>query len=342
MNSNEKWNAVINNNKEYDGVFYYAVKSTKIFCRPSCASKPPLKENVDYFDTAKAAMEAGYRPCKRCRPDLIDYQPVSELADKVKHAIDNLFADKTALLEKLDKLGVSRRHMTEIFVNQYGYTPSEYANKRRIEEAKAKLLDENDSILEIVLSLGFESLSSFYTFFKKYTKMSPGNYRQLYKKDTTSYLGGYFVYDLAMGKIAIASDGINITAIQFADCLEGYGEIRRNIITDLAAHQLDEYFCGKRKIFELPLNPIGTPFQKSVWSALKDIPYGSIKSYKQVAKMIGNPNASRAVGMANNKNPLLIVVPCHRVVGADGSLVGYAASLKIKKQLLNLEQENIK
>lgn len=342
MSSQDKWNAVITNNKEYDGKFFYAVKSTHIFCRPSCSSKPPLEENVTYFDTAKAAMEAGYRPCKRCRPDLPEYQPAAELADKMKAAIDQLFADRTALSEELEKLGMSRRHMAEIFANQYGQTPGEYANACRIQEAKEQLKNQDTSVLDIALALGFESLPSFYNLFRKHTKMSPGDYRQQYKTNgRTVTKGNYFTYDLPFGKMSIASDGNSITAIQFSDILESYGERRSSVTTDWAAHQLEEYFNGKRKAFELTLNPIGSPFQKSVWTALEGIPYGSTRSYKQVAGLIGNSNASRAVGMANNKNPILIVIPCHRVVGADGSLVGYAASVEMKKRLLDLEQLNI-
>lgn len=342
MNRKEKWNAVLTDNGEYDGTFFYAVKSTRIFCRPSCPSKPPLEENVTYFPTAEAAMNAGYRPCKRCRPDLLAYQPTAELAGKIKTAIDLLFADRAALFEELKKLGISRRHMTQLFVNHYGQTPGEYANALRIQTAKEQLKDQSHSILDIAFSLGFESLSSFYRFFRKYTETSPGDYRQQYQSThRIRRSGSYFTYDLPFGKMSIASEDNHITAIQFSDVLEGHGARQSSGITDLAAHQLEEYFNGKRKIFELALNPVGSPFQKSVWTALEGIPYGSTKSYKQVAELIGNPNASRAVGMANNKNPILIVIPCHRVVGADGALVGYAASLEIKKRLLDLEQLNL-
>lgn len=257
------------------------------------------------------------------------------LVETIKNTIDDLFSDKAALSEELLKVGISRRHMTELFANQYGQTPNEYLNSRRLKEAKLQLLDGSKSILEIALSLGFESLSSFYAFFRKHVGMSPGEYR---KRNNTS--GNYFTYELLFGKISIASDKGTIRAVQFADYLEGYGARQSNQMTDMAARQLDDYFLGRRKAFALPLNPIGTPFQQTVWTTLQRIPYGETRSYKQVAGMIGNPNACRAVGMANNKNPILIVIPCHRVVGADGSLAGYAASLEIKKRLLAVEQRN--
>lgn len=146
----------------------------------------------------------------------------------------------------------------------------------------------------------------------------------------------YFIYDTAMGKITISCNGDAITSLHFGIC-EIEAEYRRTVPTDRAAAQLDEYFAGKRKDFDVLLCPAGTSFQKSVWAALQTIPYGKTRSYKQVAEMIGKPSASRAVGMANNKNPILIMIPCHRVVGSDGSLIGYAAGLKIKEQLLTLE-----
>lgn len=341
MTTKEKWDAVLQNDKRYDGIFYYGVKSTGIFCRPSCKSKPPLEENVEYFDTAESAIKAGYRPCKRCRPDLFEYQPELERAQDIKAVIDRLFQDREALRDELSQMGLLRRSMTEAFVNQYGKTPREYADNLRVEAAKAQLPNKDKPILDIAFSLGFESMSSFYSCFKKFVKMSPGDYRKQYASDSRMRQGGfYFTYDLGFGKISIASDGKGITSVQFKDQLEQYGVRKSDKLTDLAARQLEEYFCGKRKEFDLPLHLKGSPFQQAVWSALISISYGNTKSYKQVAELVGNSNASRAVGAANNKNPLLIVVPCHRVVGADGSLVGYAASLDIKKRLLDLERPN--
>ena len=301
----------------------------------------PNEETVYLFSGLLKCAECKRNMVRKLVPSgdkkyLIQYKPALELAERVKDTIDNLFADKAALSKELVTLGVSRRHMTEIFANQYGQTPNEYLNVRRLETAKMQLDDDRRTILEIALSLGFESLSSFYAFFKKHAGVPPGDYR---RRNATAAGGSFFTYDLALGKISIAADGGGIVAVQFADHLETYGARQSNRTIDTAARQLDEYFSGRRKAFELPLAPAGTPFQQKVWAALQHIPYGETQSYKQVAGMIGNPNASRAVGMANNKNPLLVVIPCHRVVGADGSLVGYAASLETKKQLLELEQQ---
>lgn len=150
----------------------------------------------------------------------------------------------------------------------------------------------------------------------------------------------YFPYRTPLGHLTIASDGSSITAIAFG-VQEFPGEKRATTLTNLAANQLQEYFAGKRFAFELPLNPAGTLFQRRVWAALCEIPYGETRSYSDIAAAIGKPSACRAVGGANNKNPLPIVIPCHRVIGANGTLTGYAGGTKIKEFLLDLERRTI-
>lgn len=148
----------------------------------------------------------------------------------------------------------------------------------------------------------------------------------------------FYIYELAIGKVTIACDKQGITLISSRDEVDLAGEKRQTPLLDEAAKQLEEYFRGQRQKFDLPLNPQGTTFQKKVWEALCQIPYGETRSYKDVANMIGNPKACRAVGGANNKNPIMIVVPCHRVIGANGKLIGYDGGLELKKYLLNLEK----
>lgn len=146
-----------------------------------------------------------------------------------------------------------------------------------------------------------------------------------------------FVYQTKLGLVAIQDDGNHITNLDVVSEGEFTG-LNESLLARKAAQQLYEYLDGKRSTFDLPLNPQGTEFQKSVWKALLDIPYGETRSYRQVAEAVGNPKACRAVGMANNRNPIMIFIPCHRVVGSDGSLVGYGGGLDMKKQLLDLEK----
>lgn len=185
MTLKEKWNAVKQNDESCDGIFFYAVKSTGIFCRPSCKSRLPKRDNVEFFNTSEKALAAGYRPCKRCRPDLLEYKPVQEVAKKAKMLIDNFFAAKQELDREIKRLGVTQHRMIRIFKEQYGVTPSEYMNELRIEEARFRLASTDESIIDIAYSVGFNSLSAFYRLFRKITGVSPANYRRTKRKKTT-------------------------------------------------------------------------------------------------------------------------------------------------------------
>lgn len=177
LTDEEKWQASQACNPAYDGRFFYGVKTTGIFCRPSCKSKSPKRENVVFFDTAGQAVESGLRPCKRCRPDLLEFQPLKESADKIKAVCDQYFADRRRMKEELMGLGLSRNRMIQLFQEQYKKTPSEYLNQLRVDSAKELLSKTQNSILQISLQSGFESLSTFYAQFKKVTGMSPKEYR---------------------------------------------------------------------------------------------------------------------------------------------------------------------
>jgi methylphosphotriester-DNA--protein-cysteine methyltransferase len=178
MTDDQKWQAVLTNDGHYDGLFFYGVKSTKIFCRPSCKSKPPLKKNILYFENVKQAEQAGHRPCKRCRPDLLEYRPLKEIAEKVKLLLENHFTRQKELIEEIGRIGVTYHRMVNIFKEYYGVTPKKYYDNLRIEEAKKKLSETNDTIIDIAHSLGFQSLSAFYAFFRKNMNSSPLKYRK--------------------------------------------------------------------------------------------------------------------------------------------------------------------
>lgn len=178
LTEEEKWQASLSCDLGYDGRFFYGVKTTGIFCRPSCKSKSPKRENVAFFDTAEQALESGLRPCKRCRPDLLEFQPLQEAAEKIKAVCDSHFPDHTRLKEELAKLGLSRNRMIQLFQARYGKTPSEYLNRLRIDSTKVLLADTQNNILQIALQSGFKSLSTFYTQFRKVTGVSPKEYRE--------------------------------------------------------------------------------------------------------------------------------------------------------------------
>jgi AraC family transcriptional regulator of adaptative response / methylphosphotriester-DNA alkyltransferase methyltransferase len=184
MTGHERWKAVSENDKNYDGIFLYGVKTTKIFCRPSCKSKLPLKKNIVYFETKEKAEQDGYRPCKRCRPDLLKYEPIEEIAEKTKSLIHTYFTERQKLAHELGRIGVSHHRMANIFKEYYGMTLKEYYDNLRLAEAKNKLADTDEKIINIAYGSGFQSLSAFYNLFRKKMNMPPSKYRNEKKSRT--------------------------------------------------------------------------------------------------------------------------------------------------------------
>ncbi len=182
MTQEEMWNAVLKNDESYDGIFLYAVKSTGIYCRPSCKSKIPKRTNICFFNNAEEARNAGFRSCKRCRSDLSDYNPMKEIAEKVKRILDECFSDRCELKHNLSQLGISQRRIAEIFKDEYDMTLHEYMNVRRLKEAKRLLTDTDEDIVDIAYAVGFGGLSSFYSFFKSEVGVPPSAYRKENKK----------------------------------------------------------------------------------------------------------------------------------------------------------------
>ena len=174
----DMWRAVHESDPSYDGIFFYAVKSTGIYCRPSCKSKIPKRENICYFDTAEQAREAGFRPCKRCRSDLFDYQPMKEIAEKVRLLLEDSYTKRSKTSQELKEIGLSKHRVGEIFKNEYGITLSEYTDRLRLEKAKDLLSGTGEDIVDIAYSVGFGGMSSFYRFFKKETGQSPAAFRK--------------------------------------------------------------------------------------------------------------------------------------------------------------------
>lgn len=347
MNDEEIWRAVINCDASYDGQFFYGVKTTGIYCRPSCKSKLPKRDNVVFFRTREEAEKAGFRPCKRCRPDLLQYDPALEISQRTKELLDSHYSDRAKLGRDMKEMGVSRKHLTQVFKQQYDITPSEYLIQVRIAAAR-KMLEDGSEIVDAAGMAGYENLSEFYDHFRRLIGMTPARYRQIFAHNISRS-----VLDTPIGPLRI------IASKDAVLCVEQASRERREagakadqipadrILADDASGrlvmdteaQLNEYFSGKRRSFDLLVCPEGTGFQKNVWEHLCDIPYGETRTYGELAEMTGNKKASRAVGMANHCNPVLILIPCHRVIGADGSLTGYAAGIESKKYLLQMEKE---
>lgn len=182
MTPDAMWKAVCENDAAFDGVFFYAVESTGIFCRPSCKSKRPKRENVRFFSSAAQARAAGFRPCKRCRSDLAEYEPMRDVAEKARNLLETSFDNVAGRAARMRQLGLSRRRLAEVFLTVYGVTPSEYASGLRLKEAARLLTDTDDNIVDIAYAVGFGGLSSFYRFFKGRTGLSPAVYRKEHQK----------------------------------------------------------------------------------------------------------------------------------------------------------------
>lgn len=178
LTEQEMYDAVIRNDANYDGLFFYGVKSTGIFCRPSCPSKKPRRENVEFFMTGQEAMAAGYRPCKRCRSDLLIYHPMEELAKEIKNRIDSLYSERRKWHDHIQKTGLSARRMTTIFKAAYGITPKVYRDGLRLKEAKRLLKNTDKKIIDIAAEAGFGSVTTFNRFFKNATGYTPAAYRK--------------------------------------------------------------------------------------------------------------------------------------------------------------------
>ncbi len=182
MSFDEMYQAVIANDASYDGVFFYAVKSTGIYCKPSCKSRIPKAENVSFYQSFEDAQQDGYRPCKRCRSDLVEYRPMKEIALQLKVQMDALFQKQGIVQIETGAFGLSSKRIVEIFKGEYGITPNEYMSNLRYEEAIRRLQNSNDKIVDIAYAIGFSSISAFYAFFKKRASMSPATYRKGVKR----------------------------------------------------------------------------------------------------------------------------------------------------------------
>lgn len=269
-----------------------------------------------------------------------------DLAEASKAVFDQYFSDRQELNQQLKELGVTRKQMSLVFKHYYDMKPAEYLIQVRITAAK-QALQEGASVFDAAADSGYTNFSSFYAHFRKLTGMPPAKYRQLFAQNVSRA-----IMDTPIGPLRIVASQDAILCVEPENYFEKKaGQATGQVLVDriipddpsgdlvkACMRELKEYFAGQRQKFDLPLSPEGTSFQQKVWRKLQQIPYGETRSYQELAEMTGDKNASRAIGLANNCNPILILIPCHRVIGADGSLTGYAAGLEAKRYLLDLEK----
>ncbi|MGA7301534.1 MAG: bifunctional DNA-binding transcriptional regulator/O6-methylguanine-DNA methyltransferase Ada [Candidatus Sulfotelmatobacter sp.] len=343
----ESWNAVIARDPSYDGEFVFAVASTGVYCRPSCAARRPRRENVTFFPRPDQAERAGFRECLRCRPRSFSGSPQSDVAKEICRYIEQ-HLDEPITLERLGKaFRLSPFHLQRRFKAAIGITPREYADSCRMRQLKRNL-QSGDNVTRAMYDAGYGSSSRLYEKTASQLGMTPDNYRSGAIAATIRYACA----DSPLGRMLIAATERGVCSIQFAgsdgELIEGLKRefpfaVRKpdegGLQTWIAA--LLSKMTGRELDANLPLDIRATAFQRRVWTYLQSIPFGATRSYSQVAKGIGQPTASRAVARACATNPVAVAIPCHRVVRADGNNSGYRWGLERKKVLLDLEKSAV-
>ena len=339
----ERWAAVVRRDRSADGVFYYSVETTGVYCRPACAARLARRENVRFHSTGEAAERAGFRPCKRCRPNepALAEQRSAAVA-KACHLIESV-----AELPNLDALaetaGMSRFHFHRVFKAITGVTPKAYAAAHRARRVRDEL-SRSDTVTEAIYDAGFNSSGRFYEASSEVLGMTPSNFRS----GGTGASIRFAVGECSLGSILVAATGKGVCAIMLGD---DPGALARELQDRFPRAQLiggDEEFeqwVAKTVGFveapalglDLPLDVRGTAFQQRVWQALREIPAGSTASYAAIAQRIGLPNAARAVAQACASKAIAVAIPCHRVVRSDGALSGYRWGVERKRALLDRE-----
>jgi AraC family transcriptional regulator of adaptative response/methylated-DNA-[protein]-cysteine methyltransferase len=333
--------AFMRGDASYDGVFFTAVKTTGVFCRPSCPAKKPRPENVEYFLTPRQALFAGYRPCKRCRPMDTNGAP-PRWAGRLIERIEALPHERVRASD-LREMGVDPARARRFFIKEHGMTFQAYQRARRLGMALFAIRQGND-VTNVALRHGYGSTSGFRDAFSKAFGRTPGKSR----------LAEFVVTRMIESPVGPLLAGATTNAVcllEFTDrrMLEKQLETVRKrfdcqVVPGRSEHlqqlekELAQYFAGSLRKFSVPLDYRGTPFQMQVWRGLLKIPYGMTWSYEELADRVGHCGAQRAVGTANGCNRIAIVIPCHRVVNKDRKLGGYGGGLWRKQFLLDLER----
>jgi AraC family transcriptional regulator of adaptative response/methylated-DNA-[protein]-cysteine methyltransferase len=349
LNEDVYWQACLDKDAAYDGAFVLAVRTTGIYCRPSCPARKPKRENVQFFALPELARQAGFRACKRCQPDAVErHDPQLDLVREICRHIDAHLSEAITLNALGERFHVSPSHLQRVFKDYVGVSPQDYTEATRMDQLKRALRD-GAAISDATYEVGFGSSSRVYEKAAPQLGMTPRRYQQ----------GGggarirYTVVPCALGQVLVAATDKGVCAVKLGS---DAAELERllfsefsaaEVARDDAAHRewvqaIVEFVAGRAPHLDLPLDVRATAFQKQVWNALQQIPYGETRSYAEVAAAIGQPAAVRAVAQACGANPTALVVPCHRVVRSDGSLGGYHWGVERKQALLKQEAKGAK
>jgi AraC family transcriptional regulator, regulatory protein of adaptative response / methylated-DNA-[protein]-cysteine methyltransferase len=329
------WSAFLRRDRSFDGQFVGAVKTTRIFCKPSCPVRHPMQKNVVFYATNDEAIAAGYRACMRCRP-----QDVARDEVAVTTALELLAGDDPPSLEILAAaVGYAPHHFHRLFKRHVGVTPAAYARGLRGQRAQAALA-AGGRITDAIYDAGYSGPSRFYADMKGQLGMTPS----AWKNGGAGAVIRYAVADTSLGKMLVAATDKGICRLSFD---EDASELTRRFpsaIIESGGAGFDAVLQGAiaaverpSHMPELPLDIAGTAFQQKVWAQLRRIPAGETRSYAQIAAAVGSPGAVRAAGSANGANNVAVLIPCHRVIRSDGTLGGYAYGLDRKAKLLERE-----
>jgi AraC family transcriptional regulator of adaptative response/methylated-DNA-[protein]-cysteine methyltransferase len=345
VDAHDAWAAVVGRDRRFDGRFVYAVRTTGVYCRPSCPSRRPAAANILFFDDPTGAERAGFRACKRCRPRAAGELGSTAAAVRRTAAFIDAHVDERITLSRLAReAGMSPFHLQRVFRRELGVTPREYQQARRLDRLRSQLR-RGETVSRATYDAGFGSPSRVYEQAGARLGMTPAAYRR----------GGhgirirFAILPSPLGRLLVAATPQGVCAVRLGD---SDAQLERRLRTEFPRATIEPdadgslaaiaakvlgHVRGDGPAHDLPLDVRGTAFQQQVWRALLSIPYGETRSYAQVATAIGHPNATRAVARACATNPVAVVIPCHRVIRSDGGLGGYAGGVERKERLLEVE-----
>jgi len=338
--------AVASRDARLDSAFVYAVRSTGIYCRPSCPSRRPHSKQLQFFLVPEAAEQAGFRPCMRCRPQQAPRSAQSELVRRVCREIE-ADVDRPADLRRLAAgSGLSPQHLQRTFRKAMGITPRQYADAIRVARLKSHLRKGTD-VTTALYETGYGSASRLYEKSDAQLGMTPATYLRGGRGMRISYATA----DCSLGRVLVAATDRGVSAVYLGDKDEPLAAALRKEYPHAEIHRssgehsqwvrsIVRHLAGAQPQLDLPTDVVATAFQRRVWEALRSIPFGTTRTYSEVASLLGRPTATRAVARACATNPTSIVVPCHRVIRTDGSLGGYRWGLHRKQLLMEQELRN--
>lgn len=344
----QMYDAIGCQDSSYEGVFITAVKTTGIFCRPACRARKPKAENVIFYATAQEALQNGFRPCKICKP----MEKRDETPECIQSLIQELHVNPYLRIKDYDlrQRGIEPSHIRRWFKKHHNITFHAYQRMLRINHAFTRI-KEGETVTDSAFDSGYESLSGFNDGFRSIFGSTPGKQNKSEQEPKkvlnlvrfTTPIGPMFACASEQGICLLEFTDRRMLETEFKDLQKRLNAVilpGPNPFLEQVQEELREYFAGQRWQFSVPLHTPGTDFQNQVWQLLQSIPYGETRSYKEQAQLLLKPQAIRAVANANGHNRISIMIPCHRVIGADGSLTGYGGGLHRKQWLLDWERKN--